>query len=181
MHVLVVGASGRTGSLAVAEALKRGDRVTALVRNPDTFTPADVDLTSALLRVIKGTPLDQGDVHKAFLGDKVDGVVVALNSTRSSDVPWTKPTSSTDMIANAVNILLSEMLLAGTTRISLVSSWSVGSSCSTAPLPIRFVMMHTNLNYTYQALTLAEETLFHAAPDIQWTIARPSALTNGKP
>jgi len=181
MHVLVVGASGRSGSLVVSQALHRKDRVTALVRNPDTFKPADVDLSSPLLKVVKGTPVDNADLKKVFAGEKIDGVVVSLNSSRTNDMPWTKPTSPTDLIESAVNNLVGEMAATGTKRISLVSSWAVGSSYATAPFPVRMVMMYTNLNYTYQALTLAENALFKAPPGIEWTIARPSGLGDGKP
>jgi len=181
MHVLVVGASGRTGSLVVSEALQRKDRVTALVRNPDTFKPANVDFNNPLLKVVKGTPVDKADVKKVFGGDHIDVVVVSLNSTRANDMPWTKPTSRTDMIQNAVNNLLAEMTSTGTNRISLVSSWGVGSSYPTTPFPVRMAMMYTNLNYTHRALTLAEEALFKAPSNIEWTIARPSGLGDGKP
>ncbi|KZO91096.1 NAD(P)-binding protein [Calocera viscosa TUFC12733] len=181
MHVLVLGASGRTGSLVVSQALQRKDRVTALVRNPDKFQPAGVNLNDPLLRVIKGTPVDKADLRKAFSGYKIDGVVVALNSTRPNDMPWTKPTSPTNMIETAVNNVVAEMTVAGTKRISLVSSWGVGSSYPTTPFPVRIAMMYTNLNYTHQALTLAEEALFKAPPGIEWAIARPSALGDGKP
>jgi len=181
MHVLVIGASGRTGSLVVSQAFQQKYRVTALVRNPDSFQPAGVDLSSPLLNVVKGTPLEKEDVKRAFSGGKVDGVVVALNSSRTSDMPWVKPTSPTDMIADAVSNTLNEMSSHGTKRISLVSSWGVGSSHPTTPLPVRLAMMYTSLNYTHQALTMAEEVLFKSPPTIEWTIARPSGLGDGNP
>ena len=50
MHILVIGASGRNGSLIVKEALSRGHTVTALVRNPSSIS------AHSGLTLVKGKP-----------------------------------------------------------------------------------------------------------------------------
>jgi len=71
MKVLVVGASGRTGSLLVAGALERGHDVTALVRAPERLG----DLQGKVC-VVQGDVLDGGIASDAVDGQ--DAVLVAL-------------------------------------------------------------------------------------------------------
>ncbi|POH56787.1 hypothetical protein CVS28_19205 [Arthrobacter glacialis] len=61
MKIAVLGATGRTGSLVLAEALSRGHQITALARNPSMPGRSDVDTVegdigdpNALIRVFEG-------------------------------------------------------------------------------------------------------------------------------
>jgi putative NADH-flavin reductase len=47
MKVAVLGANGKTGRLAVEEALRRGHQVVAVVRDPDQVATKDERLTVA--------------------------------------------------------------------------------------------------------------------------------------
>ncbi|RAL62769.1 hypothetical protein DID88_004611 [Monilinia fructigena] len=88
MHFLILGASGRTGSLVLAEALSKNHTVTALARNPSSI-PSAPGLT-----IIKGTPTSAADLTTAFTsGPKVDAVLVTLSSSRASDSPFAASTS----------------------------------------------------------------------------------------
>ncbi|MGG7308828.1 NAD(P)H-binding protein [Curtobacterium sp. AB451] len=83
--LLVLGGSGRTGVHVLRQAVARGHRVRALVRNPDTVdAPADVEL-------IEGTPANIDDIRRAAEG--ADAVVSALNNSRASDNPWASPSA----------------------------------------------------------------------------------------
>ncbi|KZT44699.1 hypothetical protein CALCODRAFT_273703 [Calocera cornea HHB12733] len=68
MHVLVIGASGRTGSLVVSEALRRKDRVTALVRIPDKLHPAGINLGDPLLNRGERDSCRQGRSEERLFG-----------------------------------------------------------------------------------------------------------------
>jgi len=57
MNLTVFGATGGVGRQVITQALDRGDRVTAYVRNP-----AKLDLTHPNLTVIAGELTDREDV-----------------------------------------------------------------------------------------------------------------------
>jgi len=80
--VLVLGGSGRTGIRVLNQAVERGHRVRALVRQP-----AAVDAPTGV-ELIPGTPADIDDLRRAAAG--ADAVVSALNNSRASDNPWSK-------------------------------------------------------------------------------------------
>jgi NAD(P)H-binding len=61
-HILLFGATGRTGIQVLKYALDKGYRVTALVRNPEKITEESDRLT-----ISKGLPSNINDVRKAML------------------------------------------------------------------------------------------------------------------
>ncbi len=63
MKILVLGATGSVGRRLVAEGLKRGHHITALVRNP-----SKVQQQSPNLRVVSGNVLDDASVARALEG-----------------------------------------------------------------------------------------------------------------
>lgn len=62
-EILVVGASGATGSLLVAELLNRGHRVKTIVRSPDCFS--EVIRRDAGLSLIHASVLSLNDSELA--------------------------------------------------------------------------------------------------------------------
>lgn len=64
--IAVIGANGTIGRRIVNEALARDHRVTAVVRNPDRYTPP-----SAAVTVVAGDVLDPEDVARAAAGQDV--------------------------------------------------------------------------------------------------------------
>lgn len=79
MRVTIFGATGRTGSELVAQALERGHEVTAFVRDPSKLQPAE------RLRFVQGDARDAGAVEKAIAGS--DAVVSVLSLARPEDEP----------------------------------------------------------------------------------------------
>lgn len=75
MTLLIIGASGMIGSRLTAEALSRGQNVTAAVRNPDalpkTVTPLKLDVTDAgaVIAAAKGADVIIGAVSPRSTGD----------------------------------------------------------------------------------------------------------------
>lgn len=70
MQILLLGATGRTGSLVVQQAITRGHNVTALVRSAspnirETLTSALPDDKKKNLTLIQGSPLNAQDVINA--------------------------------------------------------------------------------------------------------------------
>src|SRR5437764_3397718 len=82
MNIVVYGASGMIGQRITQEALGRGHKVTAIVRNPSHLT-----LTHPNLTIKEGNILDPNDVVQTVAGH--DAVINATRQTasQSSDPP----------------------------------------------------------------------------------------------
>jgi uncharacterized protein YbjT (DUF2867 family) len=76
--LLVLSGSGRTGIHVLRQAVERGHRVRALVRNPEALDAPDG------VELIPGTPASIDDIRRA--ADGVDAVVSALPRPRGSAV-----------------------------------------------------------------------------------------------
>jgi uncharacterized protein len=72
LQIAVLGATGRTGSLIVINAIERGLPVVALVRDPDKLkTKIGRRLNpdeAKLLTILVGSCLDSSDIEKAVKG-----------------------------------------------------------------------------------------------------------------
>jgi putative NADH-flavin reductase len=77
MNFAVFGATGKTGSILVAQALARGHRVTALVRRPATLAERHPHLT-----VIQGDVMDADAIDRTIHG--VEAVVSVIGHGKAS-------------------------------------------------------------------------------------------------
>lgn len=195
MQILILGATGRTGTLILLEALRRGHNVTALVRNPPSLESTTSTLPAAQasrLTVVRGSPLDASDVAAAVAAASSPGggklvVLSALNSRRTSESPWAAPhpTDSpprmmADSIANALSAL-SRPAAAGAERPKVVhvSAIGVGASVANAHWLLRTLIAHSNVKLTYEDHDAVETELKGAAAGVDWVVVRPGRLTEG--
>jgi uncharacterized protein YbjT (DUF2867 family)/mannose-6-phosphate isomerase-like protein (cupin superfamily) len=169
-HLVLLGGSGRTGGHVIDDALSRGHTVTALVRDPEKLGHRDG------LSVTTGTPVNAADVARAMPG--ADAVVVTLNSSRTSDLPWARPVSPPRLMADSVANATQAMTERGIRRIVIVSAFGAGDSLARQPLLTRWTIQHTNLSYTYADHNLVDAEI--RTTDTDWTLLRPVAL-NDKP
>ncbi|MFJ5924427.1 NAD(P)-dependent oxidoreductase [Kitasatospora sp. NPDC092948] len=72
-EIVIFGAGGRTGRAAVAEAVRRGHRVTAVVRNPDAYR----ELAGEGVRVVAGDVTDADAVAERAAGH--DAAIAAVH------------------------------------------------------------------------------------------------------
>lgn len=196
MQILILGATGRTGTQVVLEALQRGHNVTALVRNPaalDELTSKLPEAQKALLTVVKGSPLNNADVTNAITTASPAGpdtklaVISALNSRRTSENPWAAPhptDSPPRMMADSVANVLSA--LSKTTagwaqkpKVVYVSAIGVGKSSPNAHWVLRTLIGHSNVKLTYDDHDAAEAELREAGEGVKWVVLRPGRLTEG--
>jgi len=168
-RILLLGATGRTGSLALEYALAQGFEVTALVRRPQA-----VSVKSAKLTLIEGSSLNADDVARAFAG--CDVVVSALNNNRTSDNPWAKRRSPSLFMTNSIRNCLKVMLDHGKRRIVVLSSIGVNESFDDAVFFMRWLIRNTNLSYTFQDHDAQESELRRSG--IDWTAVRAAGLNN---
>ena len=100
--------------------------MTALVREPARLA------VRPGLTLLTGTPEREADIEKAFAGAvPPDGVVVALNNVRASDMPWARQISPPRFMADAVRYTTDAMKRHGVERIAVVSAMGVGDSPKT--------------------------------------------------
>lgn len=170
-RILLLGATGRTGSLALEYALSQGLQVTALVRRPDA-----VNAKSDGLTVIEGSPLNADDVRNAFAG--CDAVVSALNNNRTSDNPWARRVSPSLFMTHSIRNCLKAMQERGKSRIVVLSSIGVNESFDDAVFFMRWLIRNTNLQYTFRDHDAQESELRRSGLD--WTAVRAAGLHNGR-
>jgi len=170
-RILLLGATGRTGCLALEYALEQGLEVTALVRRPAAIT-----VQSDRLTVIGGSPLNAVDVRQALAG--CDAVVSALNNNRTSDNPWAKRLSPSQFMTNSIRACLAAMQEQEVRRIVVLSSVGVNDSFADAAFFMRWLIRNTNLRYTFQDHDAQESELRRSGMD--WTAVRAALLNNSR-
>ncbi|TGO34413.1 hypothetical protein BHYA_0198g00210 [Botrytis hyacinthi] len=174
MHFLILGASGRTGSLVLAEALSQNHTVTALARNPSSIPEAPG------LTVIKGTPSSSSDLTTAFTsGPKIDAVLVTLSSSRASDSPFAASTSPPDFLKNVISTVTQSMAAHGVKKIVYMSAFGVGSSNGALWLPMRLLINNSTMGKVgFQDHAAAEEVL--KASGLEYSVVRSAMLKEGE-
>ncbi|WP_409183780.1 NAD(P)-dependent oxidoreductase [Amycolatopsis sp. VS8301801F10] len=161
MKITVLGASGRIGGLAVREALARGWHVTAVVRDPARLTvPAHPRLDVAV------HSLTDPGLADAVTGR--DAVVLALGPTDLK--PTTVNSDGTRSVVAA--------LRGSRTRFVVVSASGLPAEGDSlfARLLLKPVLGAV-LRNGYADLRRMESIL-HEAPEVRWTIVRPTRLTD---
>lgn len=147
MRILLLGATGRTGSLALAEAVARNHSVMAIIRRPDALAP------QPNISIITGTPLNHADISKAFAdapkSDPIRAVISTLNTARTSDNPWAKTTSPPGLMVDSVRNTLAVMKEYGVKKIVVLGTTGIGSSRASSGWLFQWVVDHSNLKITF--------------------------------
>ena len=154
MNFVVLGATGRTGSLVVEQAIAAGHTVTALVRSPEKLTTG-----SSNLRVISGEATDASAVSRALKG--ADAVISTLGGKGS-------------LIADSTQAIVTAARAAGVSRVVVLSSWVVERS--QMDVMTRFLTGIT-MGPVIRDKSAGEHVLRQS--DLEWTIVYPSVLTDG--
>jgi len=160
MKVLVIGATGLTGTHLVQKLLARGGDVTALVRNPSSY-----ELKHEHLRVARGEARDLESLERACAGQ--DAVVSAFGP---------RTFKKDDIQEVFMKNLVAAMTKSGVKRLVNLSAWGAGDSYvhSNWFMKLFFALVLNNL----YADKNRGETLLFASP-IDYVNVRPGRLTNG--
>lgn len=174
--IAVFGASGLTSSECVYQALKNGDKVVGLTRNPSNLvipegsggSEAGSPLTDPNLTMIAGSVTNPSDVAKVFTSDAgpIDGVVVGLGG-KTSDVGETMLTDGT------INIMAA-MKENDVSRIAVITSIGAGDSKDQAPFFFK-VLMATAMKKIFNDKNNQEKVVMESGLD--YCIVRPGGLT----
>lgn len=163
VRLLIIGATGGTGRQLLAQALKRGYAVTALVRNPRKLATEHPNLT-----VIRGDVLDYPTVEQAVRGQ--DAVVSALGHKRFF-VP-------TRILSEGTRNVLRAMTALGVHRFVCETSLGIGNSAGRMGLYYSLLVIPLILPFYFWDKTRQERMV--AASDLEWVIVRPAVLTNAE-
>lgn len=164
MKVFLFGATGGTGNEVLAKLLEQKHQVVVLARNPDALSVSDDNL-----KVVKGS-IYNPETYQDELA-KCDLVISALGTGTSR-----KPT---DIYSKGGQQIISAMQKANKKRLITLTA---GAFDPTDPATRNFI-----IKYIVQPLfkniysdMQKWETILENSQDIDWTIVRPSRLTNGQ-
>lgn len=155
MKLFVVGATGRTGSLVVQQALARGHEVTAFTRRTEAVTLSDPGL-----RVARGDGLSLDDLAQVAGHDAVLSIVAA---------PDLKQTTVAEQVTRNLVRAMSDN---GVNRIVVTSSHALVAT--TPKLAVAFIRMV--LRHSYADAQNMEAVLQQSSLD--WRIVRANRLVD---
>ena len=161
MRLLVIGATGGTGKQIVSQALQAGHDVTVFARDR---TRAGAD--QPRLRVILGDVHDGPALAEAIRGHDV--VISALGRGYSFN--------SEQLMRRAVPVLIGSMKSAGVRRLVFTSAMGVDDSFAGAPIMAK-VFFSTLLRGIYADKAIGDRLIEESG--LEWTIVRPTKLTDG--
>jgi uncharacterized protein YbjT (DUF2867 family) len=154
MHLVVLGATGRTGRLVVEQALATGHTVTALVRSPEKLTT-----THANLRVVIGQATEASAVASALEGG--DAVITTLGGTGS-------------VIADSTRAIIAAADKTGVRRIVMLSTFAADRNRLGAGTRL---LTGIGMGAMLKDKGVGEEMLRRS--DLDWTIVYASILRDG--
>ncbi len=155
MNLVVLGATGATGSLVVAQALAAGHHVIALVRSPQKLTT-----THHNLRIVTGDATNAASVAQALQG--ADAIISTLGANKGT------------LITDATRAILAGAKQHGVTRVVMLSSFAVQRErLGTSAKLLTGLMM----NAPIKDKAAGEAAL--RASGLDWTIVYATLLSNG--
>jgi uncharacterized protein YbjT (DUF2867 family) len=160
MNVIVFGATGTVGRLAVEQLLRAGHSVTAFARHPErlaTDHPA--------LRRVAGDALSAADVAAAMPGHDAAMVVLGAGASRRSTI----------RSEGTLNVIRA-MQGAGIRRLVVQSTLGARDSWGTLNFWWKRVMFGGILAPVFRDHELQEQLV--EASGLDWTIVRPGAFTD---
>jgi putative NADH-flavin reductase len=161
MRLAIFGATGGTGLELTRQALQHGHSVRVLLRNPKRMP-----LVNANMRIVLGNVLDRESVTKTVLG--TDAVLSCLGQRNLL--------RNTRVVSSGTHLMMEVMKAQGVRRLVVESAFGAGDSLAHAGLVERWLFA-TLLWAPYQDKNLMEPEVKASA--LEWTILRPTLLTNG--
>jgi putative NADH-flavin reductase len=161
MRLAIFGGTGGTGLELTRQALEKGHNVRVLLRNPNRMP-----LTNANMRLVLGSVLDHESVTKTVLG--ADAVLSCLGQGTLL--------RNTRVCSVGTRLIADVMKEQGVRRLVVESAFGAGESLVLASLVER-LLFATLLWAPYEDKNLMEPEI--KASGLDWTIMRPTMLTNG--
>ena len=160
MNVIVFGATGTVGRLAVKNLLKAGHTVTAFARSPEKL-----NLSDAKLRLVAGDAMNLSDVTGAVAGHEAVVVTLGAGMSRKSKI----------RSQGTMNVIKA-MQTHGVRRLIAQSTLGAHDSWPTLNFWWKRVMFGALLAPVFRDHELQEQLV--EASGLDWTIVRPAAFTD---
>ena len=158
MKLFVLGATGKTGGVLVAEAVPRGHRVTTFGRS--AFSGA----YKAQVLNISGNPMNEVELADALPGN--DAVLSVLG---------TRGLGATSVLEDSSRATVAAMSQAGVRRLIILSSALLDSHIGL----INRIVSRTILRHFSRDQRAMERIV--TASDLDWTVLRPPRMTDSAP
>ncbi|NEW44704.1 NAD(P)-dependent oxidoreductase [Nocardia cyriacigeorgica] len=159
MRIAIFGATGTIGRHVVERALAQGHEVTVLTRDANR-----VGTSHRKLHVIQGDVLDPAAVEQAVSGQ--DAALISLGNGRKGVVR-----------AEGTRTVIEAMQRNGVKRLICQSTLGVGDSRPNLNFLWKYILFGIVLRPAYN--DHAQQEKYVRASDLDWTIVRPSAFTDG--
>lgn len=160
MKVIVFGATGTVGRLAVKSLLKAGHTVTAFARSP-----RNLDLSDPRLRLVAGDAMKLSEVTDAVSGHEAVVVTLGAGMSRRSKI----------RSRGTLNVIKA-MQTHGVRRLVAQSTLGARDSWPTLNFWWKRVMFGALLAPVFRDHELQEQLV--EASGLDWTIVRPGAFTD---
>ncbi|MGW4847815.1 NAD(P)-dependent oxidoreductase [Nocardia brasiliensis] len=159
MKIAVFGATSTVGRLVVEQALAEGHQVTAFTRSATGLTQRHERLD-----IVEGDVLDSNSVQRAVAGQ--DAVLVSLGAGRKGVIR-----------AEGTRAVIEAMNRTGVKRLIVQTTLGVGDSKANLNFLWKYVMFGLLLRQAFA--DHVQQEVYVRASDLDWTIVRPSAFTDG--
>lgn len=157
MNITVIGSTGRTGRQVLAEGTRRGHRLTAFTRRPESL-PAAPTVTE----VVTGDGRDPEALRKAVTG--ADAVIAVVAASGRKGPHHT---------ADVARVLTAVMAETGVRRLAITSAYPIVGDRPRLPM----ALLRWMLADAYADTARMEEIV--SAADLDWTIVRLTRLIDG--
>jgi putative NADH-flavin reductase len=164
MRLAIVGATGGTGREVTRQALERGHEVLVLARRPDAVGPAHPRLTVRPADATRPDELEAG----------LDGAQALISALGVSRRELLGPVT---LYTRTGEALLEALRRRGLRRFVAVTSGGVEDHDPSYAFFYKWVIRPLLLRRAYADLARFEAQV--RATDLQWTLVRPTALTDG--
>jgi putative NADH-flavin reductase len=170
MHIVIFGATGVTGRYLVEQALGQGYDVTAFARNPAVVTTQHVRLS-----IVRGDVFDPATVQEAVANQ--DAVLCTIGGHDRLRVALSGHPREPGLCTIGTRNILDAMKTCGVSRLICLSAWGIGDSKGRVPVIFRNVIFPLLMKEEYEDKEAQEQLIQQS--NLDWTIVRPSRLTNG--
>ncbi|KAJ9656392.1 hypothetical protein H2198_004970 [Neophaeococcomyces mojaviensis] len=193
-HILLIGATGRTGRSVITEALSRGHTVTALARNPSSLDDLLATIPSqhrSHINVVKGDPTSQSDLVNALNESlkhaalKPVVIMSTLGQTRVSGNPWSAPTSPPLFMTRAAEALIASIRSLSPSskqqisKLVIMSMFGATDSFTNLHCALKPVMKWSNMKQTLEDHDALDQAI-RGQDEVKWVMVRPSFLKEGE-
>lgn len=166
-RLLILGASGRTGILALKMALEKNYKVTILVRNPEKL-----NINNPKLKIIKGSPTNIEDLRKVMKECNV--VMSFLAALPQKDMITLHPIKPLHVLKTSIKNTIKIMKEQNVKRILIMSSIGAGNSFMFLPWLLKIFFKLTNMKIVLDDHNAQEKLVYNS--ELDWTVVRSVGL-----